>query len=250
VRLIITNDDGYQAEGIAVLAEVARRFGTIDVVAPLTVQSQTSHAVSLTRPIALHTIEDGRLGRVVAVDGRPADCPRVALAGLEGLERPDWVLSGINHGANLGVDLLYSGTVAAAREAALNGVPAIAVSQLIMPPQPIDWAGAAVMAERAVGEILARGTARGTFWNVNLPAVTSGFDDVPIVGVPIAWDPLPLVFEPIAPPADDGGAQQRDQGRYYQYVGRYADRPRGASTDVESAFGGEITITRVAVHER
>ena len=241
MHFAVTNDDGYEARGLSVLAGVARAFGTVDVVAPLAAQSQTGHSVSLSRPLALGTLDYGELGPIWVVAGTPADCTRLAVAGLAGSRRPDWVLSGINHGANLGVDVFYSGTVAAAREAAISAVAAVSFSQFIRRPQPVNWEGAAAMARRALGEILARGCPAGTYYNVNLPAVESGFDEVPMVEAPVAGDPLPLAYEPVDPPpkADPEAAGFQ----HYRYAGRYAERTQAAGSDVELAFAGKISIS-------
>jgi 5'-nucleotidase len=245
VHCLITNDDGYEAEGLATLVKVALRLGTVDVVAPRTVQSQTSHAISMSRPVAMRALDHPPIGRLTAVEGRPADCTRLALAGLTATRRPDWVLSGINHGGNLGVDLHYSGTVAAAREAVLNGVPAIAVSQVIQRPLEIDWDGAAVMTARVLERLLEAPPAPRTLINVNLPAVTAGFDRVPLVETTVATDPLSLAYETIAAPADC--PPEIVAFTHYRYAGRYRDRPRAAGSDVDVAFGGGISLSRVAV---
>ncbi|HKQ69819.1 MAG TPA: 5'/3'-nucleotidase SurE [Polyangiaceae bacterium] len=124
--ILLANDDGYQAKGIRTLAVVLRQFADVIICAPETEQSTTSHSLSLTRPLRLRSVTEG----VFAVDGTPADCVYVALnGGTKVLSRtPDAVVSGMNHGLNLGADVFYSGTVAAAREGALRGIPAMAVS--------------------------------------------------------------------------------------------------------------------------
>ncbi len=122
--LLLSNDDGVHADGIRALYEELRRLGDVVVVAPLNEQSANSHSLTLARPLR-HRIIDG----FHAIDGTPADCIYAALYGKRFLDRrPDLVLSGINHGYNLGSDTFYSGTVAAAREGALRGIPAMAFS--------------------------------------------------------------------------------------------------------------------------
>src|SRR5688572_21804244 len=123
MRILITNDDGYLAHGIQVLADAARELGTVHVIAPDREQSATSHSLTLHYPLRVRPVADG--GQVV--DGTPTDCVVLGLGELLS-ERPDFVLSGVNHGANLGDDVLYSGTVAAAMEATILGIPAIALS--------------------------------------------------------------------------------------------------------------------------
>jgi 5'-nucleotidase len=124
--ILLSNDDGYLARGLGKLAAVLARSADVVICAPETEQSSTSHSLTLTRPLRLRIVEPG----VFAVDGTPADCVHVALnAGTRILaRRPDLVVAGINHGLNLGADVFYSGTVAAAREGALRCVPALAAS--------------------------------------------------------------------------------------------------------------------------
>jgi 5'-nucleotidase len=243
LHFLITNDDGYEATGLCVLAAVARGYGTIDVAAPLTAQSQTSHAISMNRTVSMQELQRDDLGKVYCIHGRPADCTRLALAGVASTRRPDWVLSGINHGANLGIDVYYSGTVAAAREAAIHGVPAVSFSQFIRRPQPVDWDGAATMAGRALNVALERGCPSGTFFNINLPAVDSGFDSVPILEAPVAIESLPLSYEPTVEPTKPN--PDLDGFTHYRYSGKYLHRDRHPGSDVEGAFTDNITISLV-----
>ncbi|MEX2282362.1 MAG: 5'/3'-nucleotidase SurE [Gemmatimonadota bacterium] len=124
MRILVTNDDGYLARGIRVLADAARSLGDVSVVAPDREQSATSHSLTLHHPLRVRRVD----GNTQVVDGTPTDCVVLALGELFGAGRPDFVLSGVNHGANLGDDVLYSGTVAAAMEATILGIPAIAIS--------------------------------------------------------------------------------------------------------------------------
>ena len=123
MRILVTNDDGFAATGIHTLAEAARALGTVHVVAPDREQSATSHSLTLHHPIRPVSRGDNRW----QVDGTPTDCVMLAIEALMPA-RPDFVLSGINHGQNMGEDVLYSGTVAAAMEGVTLGVPAIALS--------------------------------------------------------------------------------------------------------------------------
>ena len=124
--ILLSNDDGYRSQGLAALARALADLGDVVVCAPETEQSASSHALSLHRPLRLFRHGDSTF----SVDGTPADCVYVALHAAERVvpRRPDLVVSGLNHGVNLGDDVFYSGTVAAAREAALKGLPALAVS--------------------------------------------------------------------------------------------------------------------------
>src|ERR1043165_7163100 len=124
--ILLSNDDGYRARRLRTLAAALAEIGDVVVCAPESEQSTTSHSLTLTRPLRLRQVEKG----IFAVDGTPADCVYVALnGGIRVLPRmPDIVVSGLNHGLNLATDVFYSGTVAAAREGALRGIPAVATS--------------------------------------------------------------------------------------------------------------------------
>jgi 5'-nucleotidase len=123
MRILCTNDDGYMAGGLRVLAEAARTLAEVEIVAPDREQSATSHALTIHRPLRARRSSDGT--RIV--DGTPTDCVIMAVNELLGYQ-PDFCLSGVNHGANMGEDVLYSGTVAAAMEATVIGIPAMAIS--------------------------------------------------------------------------------------------------------------------------
>src|SRR5215471_1106449 len=122
-KILLTNDDGYQAEGLRAAAEALADVATESIVAPSREQSGTAQSLTLRQPIVCNRIAE----REWAIDGTPADCVIVALHKLLP-EKPDLVISGINHGANLGENVYYSGTVGAAREGALHHIPALAVS--------------------------------------------------------------------------------------------------------------------------
>ena len=127
MRILLTNDDGIMAPGILAMRRALAEMGDVTVVAPTTPQSAIGHAITLTVPIRIHrvTLGDGAVG--YGVEGRPADCVKLAVLELMP-ERPELVVSGVNLGANVGINVLYSGTVAAAVEAAFYGIPAVAAS--------------------------------------------------------------------------------------------------------------------------
>lgn len=165
MRLLVTNDDGYLALGIRTLGRAAESLGEVAVVAPDREQSATSHSLTLHHPLRVRTTQNGE--RVV--DGTPTDCVIVAVG--EVLEhKPDVVLSGINHGPNMGDDVLYSGTVAAAMEATILGIPSIALSYAGTDYEQIEaWQD---IVARLLGGILGRGRFPDeTLLNVNLPPV-------------------------------------------------------------------------------
>ena len=165
MRILCTNDDGYLADGIRVLAAAAHTLGEVTIVAPDREQSATSHSLTLHRPLRANRAMDG----AIVVDGTPTDC--VILAVNEVLDRrPDFCLSGVNHGPNMGEDVLYSGTVAAAMEATVLGIPAVAVSYTGDAFEAIEeWTP---VLEELLAQLLTRSSyPDDTLLNVNLPAV-------------------------------------------------------------------------------
>jgi len=165
MRILITNDDGYTAGGLHVLARAAADLGDVVIVAPDREQSATSHSLTLHYPLRVRRPNE----QVHVVDGTPTDCVVLAIGELLG-ERPDFVLSGVNHGANLGDDVLYSGTVAAAMEATILGIPAVAISYTGKEPETIEsWLS---VLTKLLHRLLARADfPPETLLNVNLPPV-------------------------------------------------------------------------------
>jgi 5'-nucleotidase len=166
MKILCTNDDGYMATGLQVLAAAARTLGEVTIVAPDREQSATSHSLTLHHPLRSRRASDGTL----VVDGTPTDCVILAVNALLD-ERPDFCLSGVNHGSNMGEDVLYSGTVAAAMEATVLGVPALAISYT-----GPDFESIVAWEERIAGFLGAFFKRRpdfpdSTLLNVNLPAV-------------------------------------------------------------------------------
>ncbi|MGH9845297.1 MAG: 5'/3'-nucleotidase SurE [Blastocatellia bacterium] len=160
-RILLTNDDGYFSDGLAALAEALERVGDVTVVAPTSEQSATAHSLTLTRPLRVRQIAERRY----SVDGTPTDCVLLALTSVLP-QRPDIVVSGINHGANLGDDVTYSGTVAGAFEAAIFKLPGIAVS---LTAREGDFTHAAQFAAGLTEKVLREGLPADTILNVNVP---------------------------------------------------------------------------------
>jgi 5'-nucleotidase len=163
-RILVTNDDGIHSEGIIALAEALRPLGEVVLVAPLTEASAIGHALTLRRPLRIETFGPNRY----AVDGTPTDCVNIALKIILEGQAPDLVVSGINKGYNLGDDVTYSGTVAGALEAALLGIPAVAVSRGEW-RAGIDFRPAAEAGAAVAQALLARPLPPRTFFNVNVP---------------------------------------------------------------------------------
>lgn len=166
MNILISNDDGYLAQGIGILARVAGEWANVRVVAPERNRSGASNSLTLDRPLRIRAADNG----FYFVNGTPTDCIHLGLHALPDFQ-PDWVLSGINHGANMGDDTLYSGTVAAATEAYLMGIPAVAFSL-----NSHDFPAYAATAERAVWLLLQHllhhaPPSAPVLWNINIPAV-------------------------------------------------------------------------------
>ncbi|MEO5924624.1 MAG: 5'/3'-nucleotidase SurE [Bryobacteraceae bacterium] len=220
----MTNDDGWDAPGLAALKLLAADLGEVYVLAPREPHSYAGHRV--TTDAAMLLAETGP--DQFSLTGTPADCVRVAL--MEVLPDVDWVLAGINRGGNLGADLFTSGTVAAAREAALLGKPAIAISQFIKRGSPLDWDRSRELALPVLKGLIANGAEPWTYWNVNLPHLIDGEMATVVECQP---DNLPL------------DVRFRREGEAFHYTGSYPTRPRTTGKDVDLCFGGAITISRL-----
>jgi 5'-nucleotidase len=166
--ILCTNDDGYFASGLQVLADAARKVGQVEVVAPDREQSACSHSLTMHFPLRAHRVRDG----VRAVDGTPTDCVALAVGALLD-RRPDVVLAGVNHGPNMGEDVLYSGTVAGAMEATILGIPAVAFSYTGSEPTEIERYQP--LLESLIPKLIQRSDfPPETLLNVNLPAIDPG----------------------------------------------------------------------------
>jgi 5'-nucleotidase len=226
MKFLLSNDDGIDARGLATLLDATGAFGHPVVVAPAGPQSGQSHVVTWDGRVRLEPRGPDRF----AVHGTPADCARLGL--LRAAPDARWVLSGINHGGNLGADVHYSGTVAAVREAALHGWPGIAFSQYHHGDQPADWPRAGRWAARVLAQLLSRAPQPGLFYNVNFPALAPDAPEPDIVFCPLDPNPLPLDY-------------RNEPDGHHIYEGIYFDRPRNPGTDVAVCFGGRIAVTEM-----
>ncbi|MGQ0634419.1 MAG: 5'/3'-nucleotidase SurE [Planctomycetaceae bacterium] len=228
MKLLLTNDDGIFAAGLAALQAAVIDLGTALVVATAECHSGAGHRVTTRAPIRVRPIDECRY----AIDGTPADCVRVALDRLG--PDCDWVLSGINHGGNLGADVYMSGTVAAVREGALQGKPGIAVSHYHRKGvDPLDWPRATRWLKPLLRDLVARGCPAGTFWNINLPHLPLGAPDPEVVFCPIDPSPLPVSYEAL--------------GDELRYSGDYHERRRVLGSDVDNCFRGKIAASLVSL---
>lgn len=172
MRILVTNDDGILAPGIEALVRAVNDLGVVDVVAPDDSQSGVGHAISVLKPLVVRRVHVNNVFHGWSVGGRPADCVKLAMIELLD-ERPDLILSGINAGANTGVNVLYSGTVAAAMEGALFGVTSIAFSLELS--DELDFRRAGRVARAVLDHVLAAEPPPGTCLSVNIPALNGGW---------------------------------------------------------------------------
>lgn len=222
---ILTNDDGLGAPGLEALFVATEGMANRVIVAPLRPHSCGSHAVTTDREIEVSRWDEDRL----TVDGTPADCVRVAIHHL--VKDADLLISGINAGGNLGTDTYHSGTVAAAREGALHGLRAVAISHYLARGREVDWARAGGWARRVIEELLLRPWPVGTFWNVNMPHPELGGPEPRLVECELDPSPLPLSY--------------KVSGNRVRYDGNYHLRRRVENGDVEVCFRGDIALSQI-----
>jgi 5'-nucleotidase len=231
VQILLTNDDGVFAPGLRALRKELARLGNVTVIAPALEQSGVGHSITLLTPLVVKQVdeEDGStLGWVV--EGSPADCVKLAI--LELMERPpDLIVSGINAGANAGINVLYSGTVAAAIEGAFFKITSIAVSLELA--EHFAYPHAARHATKVIEQLLAHKPAPGSLFNVNLPSYSRG-------------EPKGVRVVPMGVGRHGEGFERRKdpRGRTYYWM-TYAPpyHLEGPETDVTSLCEGYITVT-------
>jgi 5'-nucleotidase len=234
MRILLTNDDGIRASGLKVLERIAAAFSDdIWIVAPAEEQSGAGHSLTLTHPVRLRKLGERRF----CVTGTPTDSVMMGLAWILKEERPDLILSGVNRGANLGEDVTYSGTVSAAMEGALAGIPSIALSQCYAKEgmgDTVPFAAAEAWAERVLRPLIETPMAPRTLVNVNFPALPPG----EVKGVRVARQGL----------RDYGRTRivQRTDPRGYNYywfgLGPMIETA-GHSTDLEAIDDGYVSVT-------
>jgi 5'-nucleotidase len=223
-HILLTNDDGIQAAGLRALAAEFAQIATVSIVAPSQEQSGAAQSLTLRQPIVCHNVGE----REWAVDGTPADCVIVALHKLLP-ERPDIVISGINFGANLGENVYYSGTVGAAREAALHHIPAVAMS-LCSKKAGVNFDNAARVARAAAELILKEGLPDQILLNVNVPEPWTG-------GVKLTRQSQKITRNQLREGKDPRGRT------YFWLFEQKIDKDVAPDTDYAAIFAGAVSVT-------
>lgn len=224
--ILVSNDDGVQAEGVRALAGAMRKLGDVVVIAPDREQSAAGHSLTLSRPLRCQGLGDGWYG----VDGTPTDCIALGVMGIL-KRRPDLVVAGINLGLNLGDDITYSGTVSAAFEGTLLGIPSFAVS--LEPGDPWRFDAAAEFALVLARMIVERGLPPDTLLNVNVPNRPLS----EIRRVSLTRQGRRIYSETVVEKVDPRGKT------YYWIGGAEPTWDRSGDTDVEAVMAGEISVT-------
>lgn len=231
-RILVTNDDGVHAQGLKVLEAIARSLSDdVWVVAPEMEQSAASHSLTINRPLRLRKLDDRRF----TVDGTPTDCVLLAINHVMKDTRPTLVLSGVNQGSNIGEDVTYSGTIAAAMEATLLGVPAIAMSQHYETGNPIDWSAGIAHGADVVRKAVTVAWPKNVLLNVNFPACPA--DEV--TGVRVVRHGKRKIGDELIERVDP-------RGKAYFWIGTLRGEADVAEdTDIYTVFNGGISITPV-----
>jgi 5'-nucleotidase len=228
-RILVSNDDGIHAPGLKILERVARSLSKdVWVIAPEAEQSGASHGLSLRRPIPIHKVGPKRF----AVGGTPSDCVLIAVKHIIMDRPPDLVLSGVNRGANLGEDVIYSGTVAAAREGALIGIPSIAFSQ-VRKGDVLHWKTAEAFAPEVIRRLYAQPWQKSVLMNVNFPPVPPE----EVTGVKVAPQGRRVEHTQVK-------IQRDPYGRDLLWIGDFpTDDPLDPKTDLGAILENMVSVT-------
>lgn len=233
MRILLTNDDGIYAPGLQALRKELLQIADVAVCAPATEQSAAGHSVTLMAPLIVQEVmDDQRRFLGWAVEGKPADCVKLALVELMP-EPPDLVVSGLNAGSNAGINVLYSGTVAAAIEGAFFRRTAVAVSQAYGKPKAVDYAAGAAVARKVIEGILASRPDPGSLFNVNIPRQELG----PPKGLKVLPQNVAVYQESFVRNVDP-------RGRTYYWLGAdYGCPEPHPDTDETALAEGFVTLT-------
>ncbi|QQR97743.1 MAG: 5'/3'-nucleotidase SurE [Sphingobacteriales bacterium] len=231
--ILVSNDDSINAPGIKALVEVAKKFGDVVVVAPDSPQSGMGHAITIHEPLRLNKIGIFEDVEAYQCSGTPADCVKIAIDKI--LHRkPDLCISGINHGSNASINVIYSGTMSAAMEAAIDGIPAIGFSLLDF-AFDADFTAAKHYAEIVIRELLNNGLPNACLLNVNIPKMS--LQD--IKGMRVCRQAVAKWEEEFDKRVDPNGSA------YYWLTGKFENKDKGEDTDVWALDNGYVSIVPV-----
>lgn len=233
-RILISNDDGINAPGIKVLERIARSLSDdVWVVAPESEQSAAGHSLTIRRPLRVKQVSD----RHFCVDGTPTDAVLLGVNHVLTDRKPDLVLSGVNRGANMGDDVTYSGTVAAAMEATILGIPSVALSQFLRPGQPVHWSTAEHWGPQVIRKVCQVGWGVNVLMNVNFPDVLPG----QVSGIEVVRQGKRKIGDELIERLDP-------RGEPYVWIGAQRAEEQGvAGTDIEAVMRGAVAVTPLCV---
>lgn len=234
MHILLTNDDGILAPGLAAMRRELARLGQVSVAAPDSAQSASAHAITINAPLTASWVHVQNEFHGWSIGGRPADCVKLAVSQIV-QPRPDLVVSGINDGANVSINVLYSGTVAAAAEAALLGLPAVAVS--LEHGDELDFVGAARIARGIIELLLQRHLPAGKLINMNIPSLTEGRPK----GIRVVPQAVQIMDDYYVEQAGPFGSRQ------FWLRGSFKDFGSDANTDLCALRDGFVTVTPLHV---
>ena len=229
--ILVTNDDGITAKGIASLVKVAAEIGEVIVVAPDSPQSAQGHALSLELPVFVKESDVFPEHEAYECSGTPVDCVKLAKSVLLKGRTPDLCISGINHGSNVAINILYSGTLSAAMEASIEGIPSIGFSLLDFHADA-DFSAAEVVARQLILDVLENGMAEGSLYNVNIPKLPLEA----IRGIKVCRQAEARWIEEYVEAKDPRGRT------YYWLTGKFVNEDERADTDVKALEDGFVSL--------
>ena len=229
--ILVTNDDGITAPGIRALVSIARELGEVVVVAPDSPQSGMGHAITVSAPIRLHPVEVFEGITAYECSGTPADCVKLGRHVVLKGRRPDLCVSGINHGSNASINIIYSGTMSAAMEASLEGIPSIGFS-LLDYSHNASFAASKAFIRQIMEWVLTNGMETGSLLNVNIPNLPA--DE--IKGLKVCRQADARWVEEFTEAVDPRGQ------KYYWLTGRFVNDDKGEDTDISALEKGFISI--------
>jgi 5'-nucleotidase len=229
--ILVTNDDGITAPGIRTLVEIAQQLGEVVVVAPDSPQSGMGHAITVSAPIRLHPVKVFEGIESYECSGTPADCVKLARHVVLKGRKPTLCVSGINHGSNASINIIYSGTMSAAMEASLEGIPSIGFS-LLDYSHEADFAPSRPFVRQLIEWVLQNGMEEGSLWNVNIPNLPAG----QIKGIKACRQADARWVEDFTEAVDPRGQ------RYFWLTGRFVDNDPREDTDIKALAEGYISV--------